>query len=63
VPADLAERCLNHALGTIRGTYDVYEYLSEKKAAFEALAALVERIVDPPAGNVVALPRALPASA
>jgi integrase len=55
VPSDHAERCLGHVLPGIRGTYDRHEYLSEKRRAFESLAALIERIVDPPAGNVVLL--------
>jgi integrase len=52
VPTDHAERCLGHAMGAIRGTYDKYEYRDEKKRAFEALAGLIERIVNPPADNV-----------
>jgi integrase len=48
VTADTAERCLGHALTGVRRTYDRYEFLAEKAAAFEALAALVERIVRPP---------------
>ena len=55
VPADHAERCLGHVIGGVRGTYDRHEYLAEKRHAFAALAALVERIVDPPADNVVPL--------
>jgi integrase len=55
VPSDHAERCLGHVLPGVRGTYDRYEYFNEKKRAFEALAALVDRIVNPPAGNVVPL--------
>ena len=54
VPSDHAERCLGHVLPGIRGTYDRHEYLNEKRYAFEALAALIERIVNP-ADNVVAL--------
>jgi integrase len=54
VPSDHAERCLGHVLPGIRGTYDRHEYLPEKRRAFEALATLVERIVNP-AANVVAL--------
>ncbi len=53
VPSDHAERCLGHVIGGVRGVYDKYEYLPEKRRAFEALAALIERIVNPPAGNVV----------
>jgi hypothetical protein len=30
-----------------RGTYDRHEYLNEKRHAFEALASLIEQIVDP----------------
>jgi integrase len=53
---DHAERCLGHALPSIRGTYDVHAYRAEKQAVFEALAARIERIVNPPAGdNVVPL--------
>jgi integrase len=54
VPSDHAERCLGHVLPGIRGTYDRHEYLNEKRHAFEALAALIDRIVNP-ADNVVGL--------
>jgi integrase len=47
VPTDHAERALGHVMGGVRETYDRYEYLDEKRAAFEALAALVSRILDP----------------
>jgi len=39
----------------VRGTYDGHDYLSEKRLAFQQLADLIERIVHPPADNVVAL--------
>ena len=55
VQADHAERCLGHVIGGVRGTYDRHLYLAEKRHAFAALAALVERIVDPTADNVVPL--------
>ncbi|MHC2466709.1 tyrosine-type recombinase/integrase [Bradyrhizobium embrapense] len=45
VPADHAERALGHVIGGVRETYDRYEYLDEKRAAFTALAELVDRIV------------------
>jgi integrase len=45
VSADIAERCLAHAIGGVRGVYDRHAYLEEKRAAFEALAGLVARIV------------------
>jgi integrase len=55
VNADHAERCLGHVIGGVRGTYDRHEYLAEKRHAFEALAALIDRIVNPPAANVAPL--------
>ena len=44
---DIAERCLGHALPAIRATYDRHRYLDEMAHAFEALASLIERIVNP----------------
>ena len=55
VNSDHAERCLGHVIGGVRGTYDRHEYLAEKRHAFEALAAQVERIVTPPPDNVTRL--------
>jgi integrase len=52
--SDHAERCLGHVLAGVRGTYDRHEYHAEKKHAFEALAAQVDRIVNP-RDNVVPL--------
>ncbi|MEH2485432.1 tyrosine-type recombinase/integrase [Bradyrhizobium sp. AZCC 2230] len=51
VPADHAERCLGHVIGGVRGVYDRYAYLEEKRAVFDKLATLVERILNP-AANV-----------
>jgi integrase len=56
ISADHAERCLGHVIGGVRGVYDRHEFYDEKKQAFEALAALIDRIVNPPAANVVAFP-------
>ena len=56
VPTDHAERCLGHVIGGVRGVYDRHEYLEEKRRAFEALAAQVQRIIDPQP-NVVAIGR------
>jgi hypothetical protein len=50
-----AEECLGHARPGLIGTYDRHSYYREKQLAYEALAALIERIVNP-ADNVVALP-------
>jgi integrase len=58
VNADVAERCLGHVISGVRGTYDRHAYFEEKRRAFEALAALVDRIVTPPAENVVSLAEA-----
>jgi len=54
VDSDHAERCMGHVIGGVRETYDRYEYLEEKKAAFEKLAGLLAVILNPQA-NVVAL--------
>jgi integrase len=57
VPTDHAERALGHVIGGVRETYDRHEYLDEKRQAFEALAALVDRILNPQ-NNVAELRRA-----
>jgi integrase len=48
ISADIAERALGHALVGVRGVYDRFEYADQKRHAFEALAAQIERIVRPP---------------
>jgi integrase len=53
VDTNHAERCLGHIIGGVRGVYDRHEYYDEKKAAFEKLATLIERITNPPAPNVL----------
>lgn len=58
VSSDVAERVLGHKIGGVRGVYDVYEYLDEKRDALVKLATAVERIIDPPADNVVDLAQA-----
>jgi integrase len=55
INTDIAERCLGHVIRGVRGVYDRHAYYDEKKHAFEALAALVERIVNPPADNVASI--------
>jgi integrase len=53
VNSDIAERCLGHAIGGVRGVYDRHRYVAEMAHAFEALAALIDRIViNPPAGEI-----------
>lgn len=53
VPADHAERAIGHVIGGVRETYDRYEYLEEKRNAFERLAGLVQLILQPPASTVI----------
>src|SRR5262249_27818665 len=54
---DHAERCLGHVMPGVRGVYDRYEFLEEKRRAFEALAAQIDRILNPPPSNVQELPK------
>jgi len=61
VDADVGERCLGHALPGIRGTYDRHDYRAEMQRAYDALAALIERIANPPKGNVTSLRKKRPA--
>jgi len=61
ISADIAERALGHALTGVRKAYDRHDYFDEKFLAFEAVAALIERIVYPPASNVVPIREEIPA--
>jgi integrase len=45
VPADYAERVLGHAMGGVRGTYDRYAYIDEKREALTKLSKLVHEII------------------
>jgi integrase len=47
VNSDIAERALGHTMEGVRGTYDLHAYRDEKAHAFEALAAQIERIINP----------------
>jgi integrase len=47
VPSDFAERCLGHVIGGVRGVYDRYEYLDEKRHAYESLASMITGIINP----------------
>jgi integrase len=55
VRPDIAERVLGHAIPGVGGVYDRHSYDLEKADALRRLAALIERIINPPEGNVVAL--------
>ena len=55
---DYVERVTHPQIAGIAGVYNRYAYLAEKTAALDALAMMVERIVNPAsAGNVVHLIR------
>jgi integrase len=54
VSYDIAERCLGHVMPGVRGVYDRHKYLEEMRHAYEMLAALIQRIIDPQQ-NVVPL--------
>jgi integrase len=56
VDPDHGERVLGHVIGGQRGTYDRHSFFQEKKHALEALAAQIDRIVNPQA-NVVSIER------
>jgi integrase len=45
VPQDIIDRVLNHAKSTLAGTYNVYEYLDEKRRALEAWAEHVAFVI------------------
>jgi integrase len=53
VPLHIVERCLNHSLGRIVQTYDVGDYLDERREALERWAAYVQGLVTPPAAKVI----------
>ncbi|HET8542090.1 MAG TPA: tyrosine-type recombinase/integrase [Anaeromyxobacter sp.] len=60
VSPHIAERCLGHSLGRIVETYDVGEYLDERRDALERWDGYVQRLIDPAASNVVPLARTAP---
>lgn len=56
VNSDIAERCLGHTIGGVRAVYDKHQYAAEMAGAYEALASLIGRIVNP-TDTVVAMRR------
>src|SRR5262249_22035809 len=54
VPPRHAEMALGHVIPGVEGVYDRHGYHDEKAAAFEALAAQIERILNPQS-NVIAI--------
>jgi len=57
VRPDISERVLGHVIPGVEGVYDRHQYDAEKTDALGKLAALIDSIVNPPEGNVVALRR------
>ena len=47
VSFEIAERCLGHVMSLVHCTYDRRRYRVEMQDAFDKLAGLVERIVNP----------------
>jgi integrase len=55
VQTEISELVLGHSIKGIQKVYDRHSYFEEKAQALAKLAALIERIVNPPVANVVAL--------
>jgi integrase len=55
VRPDIAERVLGHVQSGVQGIYDRHAYRDEKAQALRKLSGLIEQIVNPPVGNVVAI--------
>jgi integrase len=52
---DHAERVIGHAIGGVRGVYDLYAYADEKRAALERLAGHILGVVHPDSSKIVPL--------
>jgi integrase len=57
VRPDISERVIGHVITGVEGIYDRHDYEAEKRDALEKLAALLDRIINPPAANVLPLRR------
>jgi integrase len=55
VRRDISERVLGHAITGVEGVYDRHTYEAEMADALTKLAAVIDTIINPPTGNVVAL--------
>jgi integrase len=55
VNPDTAERVLGHVIGGVRGVYDRYAYLEEKRDALDRWAARLRSIAGPQPENVIEL--------
>ena len=52
INADVAERCLGHAIRGVRATYDRFEYAGREARRLRSSGGLVERLVRPPEVDV-----------
>ncbi len=59
VPWHVAERCLNHSIGSITKVYDVGDYLAERRAALEKWDAYVQCLIAPEESKIAFLPAAV----
>jgi integrase len=55
ITEEAREAVLAHARPGIKGTYDLHDYLDEKREALELWAVRLREIVDPKPGNVIRL--------
>jgi len=46
VTSDTAERCLNHKIPGVKGIYDRYDYLDERREALTKISCLIAPLVD-----------------
>lgn len=47
MPPHIAEACLGHVVTGVQKHYDKWQYLDEKREAFELWAGKVERLINP----------------
>jgi integrase len=59
ISSEIAERVIGHEIKGVEGIYNRHSFFIEKAHALRALAGLIDNIVNPLAGNVVSLSRAL----
>ncbi len=55
VRPDICERVLGHVIAGVEGVYDRHDYIEQKQNALTSLAAMIDKITDPPPANVVAI--------
>jgi len=55
VRPDVSERVLGHVIKGVEGVYDQHDYVEQKRDALERLSSQIDRIINPPADNVVVL--------